>query len=77
MQVTVTFEDEKFGDIKHSSQMQRKQGSAVIEAVKLPCPWNGTAQGAQPLEHQNWVILDLCGCSCSDSAFQAPSYGSS
>lgn len=35
------------------------------------------AQGAQPLEQHIWVILDLCGCSYSDSAFQAPPYGSS
>lgn len=39
--------------------MQRKQDNAVIEAVKLPCTWNGTAQGAQPLEQHSWIIIDL------------------
>lgn len=57
--------------------MQRKQDRAVVEAIKLPFTWNGTAQGVQPLEQHNWVIPDLCGYSCGDSAFQVPPYGSS
>lgn len=37
--------------------MQRKQDSAVIEAVKLPSTWNGVAQAAQLTEQHSWVIL--------------------
>lgn len=79
MQVSVAFENEKCGNTKHTSLysgrdcLNRKQGSVVLEAPKPAWVTSGsTADGAARVQ-----LLGLYGCSCTDSGFEALSYGSS
>lgn len=61
---------------RYRERLHRNQESAVEEALKAASTWCSAAQAAQLMEQHKWVLLGPCGCSHSDSAFEAPSYGS-